>query len=160
MISCRVCSPFRMSLPSPILYATDWSPAASYQTLDGTGRSLVASKVGGADMSTVTASIPTAYALSEREAINPWIIAVTVTLATFMELLDTAIAQHQRVDLTRRLRTALEQPHVTLWHQPIAQIYCAKKERFTRGIDDLFVISVRELRARRGNRCEKKKRQR
>src|SRR6266446_2840814 len=92
MISCRVCSPFRMSLPSPILYATDWSPAASYQTLDETGRSLVASKVGGADMSTVTASIPTAYALSEREAINPWIIAVTVTLATFMELLDTAIA--------------------------------------------------------------------
>src|SRR5260370_18634857 len=92
MIFCRVCSPFRMSLPSPILYATDWSPAASYQTLDGTGRSLVASKVGGADMSTVTASIPTAYALSEREAINPWIIAVTVTLATFMELLDTAIA--------------------------------------------------------------------
>ena len=28
----------------------------------------------------------------EREAINPWFIAVTVTLATFMELLDTAIA--------------------------------------------------------------------
>src|SRR3981189_1203644 len=27
-----------------------------------------------------------------RTAINPWIIAVTVTLATFMELLDTAIA--------------------------------------------------------------------
>src|ERR1700730_15039269 len=27
-----------------------------------------------------------------RPAINPWIIAVTVTLATFMELLDTAIA--------------------------------------------------------------------
>src|ERR1700682_1724025 len=27
-----------------------------------------------------------------RSAINPWIIAVTVTLATFMELLDTAIA--------------------------------------------------------------------
>lgn len=27
-----------------------------------------------------------------RPAINPWIIAITVTLATFMELLDTAIA--------------------------------------------------------------------
>src|SRR5258705_4065784 len=27
-----------------------------------------------------------------RPAINPWIIAVTVTLATFMELLDTSIA--------------------------------------------------------------------
>ena len=29
---------------------------------------------------------------TERPAINPWIIAITVTLATFMELLDTAIA--------------------------------------------------------------------
>jgi DHA2 family multidrug resistance protein len=29
---------------------------------------------------------------AERPAINPWIIAITVTLATFMELLDTAIA--------------------------------------------------------------------
>src|SRR6266705_1781104 len=27
-----------------------------------------------------------------RPAINPWIIAITVTLATFMELLDTSIA--------------------------------------------------------------------
>ena len=29
---------------------------------------------------------------SARPAINPWFIAITVTLATFMELLDTAIA--------------------------------------------------------------------
>src|SRR5260221_2521804 len=28
----------------------------------------------------------------ERTGINPWFIAITVTLATFMELLDTAIA--------------------------------------------------------------------
>src|SRR6202030_687462 len=28
----------------------------------------------------------------ERVGINPWFIAITVTLATFMELLDTAIA--------------------------------------------------------------------
>ena len=28
----------------------------------------------------------------ERAGINPWFIAITVTLATFMELLDTAIA--------------------------------------------------------------------
>src|SRR6266403_3166578 len=46
----------------------------------------------GTCMSAATASIPTPYALAERQAINPWIIAVTVTLATFMELLDTAIA--------------------------------------------------------------------
>ena len=43
-------------------------------------------------MSTAVASVPVAYSASERQAINPWIIAVTVTLATFMELLDTAIA--------------------------------------------------------------------
>src|SRR5260370_7831243 len=92
MFPAGVCTLSDFPLPSQILYATDWSPAASYQTLDGTGRSLVASKVGGADMSPVTASIPTAYALSEREAINPWIIAVTVPLATFMELLATPIA--------------------------------------------------------------------
>ena len=43
-------------------------------------------------MSSTTASIPVPYVASERLAINPWIIAVTVTLATFMDLLDTAIA--------------------------------------------------------------------
>src|SRR5262245_33160843 len=36
----------------------------------------------------MTGSIPRA----RRPAVNPWIIAVTVTLATFMELLDTSIA--------------------------------------------------------------------
>jgi len=36
----------------------------------------------------MTGSIPGA----RRPAVNPWIIAVTVTLATFMELLDTSIA--------------------------------------------------------------------
>src|SRR5260370_5894331 len=45
-----------------------------------------------ADMSPATAYIAAAHAITERPAINPWIIAVTVTLATFMELLDTAIA--------------------------------------------------------------------
>ena len=43
-------------------------------------------------MSTVAATIPVPVAAADRPAINPWIIAVTVTLATFMELLDTAIA--------------------------------------------------------------------
>ena len=42
-------------------------------------------------MSSLTASLPFPRA-AERPAVNPWIIAVTVTLATFMELLDTAIA--------------------------------------------------------------------
>lgn len=42
-------------------------------------------------MGATTASFPVSYA-AERPMINPWVIAVTVTLATFMELLDTAIA--------------------------------------------------------------------
>src|SRR5260370_215765 len=43
-------------------------------------------------MSATTGSISFPDVAATRPAINPWIIAVTVTLATFMELLDTAIA--------------------------------------------------------------------
>ncbi len=43
-------------------------------------------------MSSIAASLPFPGARAERSAVNPWIIAITVTLATFMELLDTAIA--------------------------------------------------------------------
>jgi len=44
-------------------------------------------------LNTAAASIPATYPATERQAVNPWVvIAVTVTLATFMELLDTAIA--------------------------------------------------------------------
>jgi len=43
-------------------------------------------------MGTATAVISAPYAAAKPRAINPWLIAVTVTLATFMELLDTAIA--------------------------------------------------------------------
>jgi DHA2 family multidrug resistance protein len=43
-------------------------------------------------MSSITASIPIPRAAAERSEVNPWIVAITVTLATFMELLDTAIA--------------------------------------------------------------------
>src|SRR5215813_4384215 len=42
-------------------------------------------------MATIAASAAPFLPAKER-AINPWVIAVTVTLATFMELLDTAIA--------------------------------------------------------------------
>ncbi len=41
-------------------------------------------------MATLTVAIPPRIAA--RRAINPWVIALTVTLATFMELLDTSIA--------------------------------------------------------------------
>src|SRR5258708_10415371 len=43
-------------------------------------------------MSPAAASISVPDAAAERPPINPWIVAVVVTLATFMELLDTAIA--------------------------------------------------------------------
>ena len=43
-------------------------------------------------MSAITAAVPIPRTAADRPAINPWIIAATVTLATFMELLDTAIA--------------------------------------------------------------------
>src|SRR5213080_2183408 len=36
--------------------------------------------------------LPGVMSAARRSAVNPWIIAITVTLATFMELLDTAIA--------------------------------------------------------------------
>src|SRR5882724_1390046 len=68
--------------------------------------------------------------------------------------------QHQRADLTGRLRTTLEKPHVTLWHQPIAQICRTDKERSTSSIDDMFVVGVCELCASLGNQGQKEKRQR
>ena len=43
-------------------------------------------------MATAAASPTIAQRGAARPPINPWIIAMTVTLATFMELLDTSIA--------------------------------------------------------------------
>src|SRR5262249_43089584 len=53
-------------------------------------------------MSSISASLPFPRAASERCTVNPWIIAITVTLATFMELLDTAI-------------TNVSLPHIAGW---------------------------------------------
>src|SRR5215467_3224805 len=36
--------------------------------------------------------LPQQQATKVRRAVNPWVVALTVTLATFMELLDTSIA--------------------------------------------------------------------
>jgi len=43
-------------------------------------------------MSAAAASIPADRAWRPAVAVNPWIIALTVTLATFMEVLDTSVA--------------------------------------------------------------------
>src|SRR5580704_9567836 len=55
--------------------------------------------------------------------------------------------EHQRSNLSGRLRATFEQPHVTFRHQPVTQICCTQQEWFTRGIDDLFMVGVGELRA-------------
>jgi MFS transporter, DHA2 family, multidrug resistance protein len=43
-------------------------------------------------MSAAAASLSAPHEATSRPAMNPWIVAIVVTLATFMELLDTAIA--------------------------------------------------------------------
>src|SRR6476660_4047218 len=40
---------------------------------------------------TAAPSLPLDYA-DERPAVNPWLIAIVVSMATFMEMLDTSIA--------------------------------------------------------------------
>src|SRR5229473_1830566 len=96
--------------------------------------------------------------MQERDVI-PRDVVLAVLLPECGRPFRSKQLQHQRADLTRRLRSTFEQPHVSLWHQPITQIGCAKKERFTSGIDDLFVVGVCELRAPLGNQCQEKKRQ-
>jgi DHA2 family multidrug resistance protein len=43
-------------------------------------------------MSAASSALPADASVAWRPAVNPWIIAVAVTLATFMEVLDTSIA--------------------------------------------------------------------
>ena len=40
----------------------------------------------------MSATAASSFAIAERRAVNPWVIALTVTLATFMEVLDTSVA--------------------------------------------------------------------
>src|ERR1700675_715228 len=96
--------------------------------------------------------------MQERDVL-PRDVVLVVLLPECVRPFRPKQLQHQRADLTRRLRATFEQPHVTFWHQPVTQICCAKKKRFTRGINDLFVVGVCELRAPLGNECQKKKRQ-
>src|SRR6266852_2272137 len=47
--------------------------------------------------------------ISQTKAINPWLIAITVTLATFMELLDTAIANVSLPHIAGGLATSYDE---------------------------------------------------
>lgn len=58
-------------------------------------------------MATLTAPFP--VAVSAPKSINPWLIAITVTLATFMELLDTAIANVSLPHIAGGLATSYDE---------------------------------------------------
>src|SRR6516165_9801100 len=47
--------------------------------------------------------------IPRERAINPWVIAITVTLATFMELLDTAIANVSLPHIAGGLATSYDE---------------------------------------------------
>src|SRR5437879_8866275 len=47
--------------------------------------------------------------IDQKKAINPWLIAITVTLATFMELLDTAIANVSLPHIAGGLATSYDE---------------------------------------------------
>ena len=56
------------------------------------------------------ATMPLMLGASEKtQAINPWVIAITVTLATFMELLDTAIANVSLPHIAGGLATSYDE---------------------------------------------------
>src|SRR5215813_12759324 len=57
-----------------------------------------------------TATMPlTLVAKDGERAVNPWLIAITVTLATFMELLDTAIANVSLPHIAGGLATSYDE---------------------------------------------------
>src|ERR1700734_703594 len=65
-------------------------------------------------MATPVATIPTAGVRSsgiqsQTAVVNPWLIAITVTLATFMELLDTAIANVSLPHIAGGLATSYDE---------------------------------------------------
>jgi len=56
------------------------------------------------------ATMPVMVGANEKaEAINPWLIAITVTMATFMELLDTAIANVSLPHIAGGLATSYDE---------------------------------------------------
>ena len=58
-------------------------------------------------MATVAARMP--FGMASERLVNPWLIAITVTLATFMELLDTAIANVSLPHIAGGLATSYDE---------------------------------------------------
>src|ERR1700675_1497832 len=92
MISWRVCSPLR--IPEFLLLARRdrlvSTGSIAYNLCDRTV-SLCIEETGIREKRPDPMA-PAPSTSAYRPPINPWVIAITVTLATFMELLDTAIA--------------------------------------------------------------------
>src|SRR5438105_12203948 len=59
-------------------------------------------------MSEAVATFPGEMA-APRPAVNPWIIAIAVTLATFMEVLDTSIANVALPHIAGNLSTGVDE---------------------------------------------------
>src|SRR5258708_13190048 len=94
--------------------------------------------------------------MQEREVVARYVV-LAILLPECGRPFRSEEFQHQRADFRGRLRTALEEPHVTLWHHPVTEICCANKEGFSSGINYLFVFGVNELRARMGSEHQKNK---
>src|SRR5260221_12709703 len=97
-----------------------------------------------------------AGAMQERDVV-PRYIVVAVLLPECGGRFRSKEFQHQGANLTGRLRSTFEQPHVTFRHEPVTQIRGANKERLASGVDDLFVVGVCELRGPLGNQSQEKK---
>jgi len=94
----------------------------------------------------------------ERDGSSRVNVVLAVLLPEHGRPLRSKEFQHQRADFARRLRTTLEQPHVTLWHQPnCPDLLREEGAVLPVAIDDLFVVGVCELCASLGNQCQKKK---
>ena len=75
----------------------------------------------------MTSTVPF-EAVGER-AVNPWLIAITVTLATFMELLDTAIANVSLPHIAGGLATSYDESTWVLTSYLVLECDCSADER-------------------------------
>src|ERR1700758_2836670 len=71
-------------------------------------------------MAAATLALPAA--IDQTKAVNPWLIAITVTLATFMELLDTAIANVSLPHIAGGLATSYDEATWVLTSYLVANV--------------------------------------
>ncbi len=64
-----------------------------------------------------------------KRAVNPWVVALTVTLATFMELLDTSIANVSLPHIAGGLGAKLRRGYLDSHHLSRSQCRSPSDER-------------------------------